>query len=104
MTPVKPKVYITKNINNRWYSANVKVINDSLDLKIKTFNEYTILPKYESNGWFKPKTLVVEVINHNPYTETTGLSSYKFERKRKHTGLKIIGIVGGLVGGYLLLK
>lgn len=104
--PIKDNVNIFayKTITNKYYQANLKLQNDSLDLKLKVYNDFAIMTRYESNGWFKPKTLIVDVINQNPYTETTGLSSYKFEQKKKHTGLKIIGIAAGIVGGYLLLK
>jgi hypothetical protein len=47
--------------------------------------------------------LIVDVINKNPYTVTTGLSSFEIKPKKK-TGLRIsIGLAVG-VGAFLLLK
>lgn len=97
------KTGFTKQINNEYYTANISLNKDSLSLAMKLKNDFDISTHLKSNGFLKGKTLVVDVVNKNPYTVTTGISSFQIQPKKK-TGLKIsIGLAVG-IGAYLLLK
>lgn len=103
---IKPsQLYALKTISNPHYWARIELKNDSLDHSLKVYNDFLLHTRYESNGWFKPKTLIVDIANNNPYTETTGLSSYKITPpKRNNTWKIIIGTAVGFAGGVLLAK
>lgn len=95
--------HVNTTISNPYYSADVEVVNDSLKLGLKVINDFDIVTKYKSNGFLKGKTLVVDVVNKNPYTINSGLTSFQIQPK-KRTGLKISIGLGVAVGAYLLLK
>jgi hypothetical protein len=79
------------------------LVDDSLRLGVNKKNDFDVITRYKSNGCLRAKTLVVDVVNKNPYTVTTGLSSFEILPKNK-TGLKIsLGLAVG-VGAYLLLR
>lgn len=70
-------IYIDKSIINKWYSAQVSVRADSISLKIKTYDDFVIDHEFKSQGFLKPNLLDVNVINLNPNSVNTGLSSYQ---------------------------
>ena len=69
--------------SNPWYSVDASVyptetpnqLSLSLDLKVK--NEYSIIVGEEKQGLFKKPKPFVEVLNHNPYSETESLRTYQ---------------------------
>ena len=96
-------LHIKKQINNAWYTADIEINADSLDFKLRNRDEFNMMHRDKPNGFLKPKTYIVDVINQNLYSFNTGLSSYEFTPKQKK-GLKIVlGIAAG-IGTYLLLK
>ena len=96
-------ILITKEINNPFYQANIRIINDSIAVGLKVKNDFNVVIKEVSNGFFKGNTLKVDVVNNNPYTYTTGLSSYEFTPKKKVLP-KILIVAGSIVTGIILLK
>lgn len=100
---LKDSIYITKFIKNDYYTADIKIINDSVALKLDVKNDFKIITKEKPNGLFKPKTLVIEVINENPYTYTTDLSSFEITPKKKIIP-KALVIGAAIIGGILILK
>lgn len=98
----KDSVYITKNIKNDYYTADIKVVNDSLSLGLKVKNDFKIIGKEKSNGLFKRNTLVIDVINENPYTYSTELTSYEITPKKKV--LPKILLIAGSIAAILILK
>ena len=69
--------------SNPWFSVDASVyptetpnqLNLSLDLKVK--NEYSVIVGEEKQGLFKKPKPFVEVLNHNPYSETESLRTYQ---------------------------
>lgn len=69
--------------SNPWFSVDAsiyptKTLNQlslSLDLKVK--NEYSVILGEEKQGLFKKPKPFVEVLNHNPYSETESLKTYQ---------------------------
>ena len=69
--------------SNPWFSVDAsiyptKTLNQlslSLDLKVK--NEYSVIVGEEKQGLFKKPKPFVEVLNHNPYSETKSLKTYQ---------------------------
>ena len=78
-----------------WVIGNAIATKDSLHLTQKIINEYSVIIGEESQGWFKPKKPFVEVINLNPFSETTKLRTYQVETKP----IKKIGIGPGVYYG-----
>ncbi|HPQ78828.1 MAG TPA: hypothetical protein PLG47_00020 [Candidatus Dojkabacteria bacterium] len=73
--------------SNPWYSVDASVsptetpnqLSLSLDLKVK--NEYSVIVGEEKQGLFKKPKPFVEVLNHNPYSETESLRTYQVSNK-----------------------
>lgn len=90
-------INLTDSISNNWvhnvFAFNLRDSTVSLKLKIK--NEYSVIIGEESQGWFKPKKPFVEVLNKNPYSETTKLRTFQVETKP----IKKIGIGPGVYYG-----
>ena len=69
--------------SNPWFSVDASIyptktpnqLNLSLDLKVK--NEYSVIVGEEKQGLFKKPKPFVEVLNHNPYSETENLKTYQ---------------------------
>ena len=69
--------------SNPWFSVDASIyptktpnqLNLSLDLKVK--NEYSVIVGEEKQGLFKKPKPFVEVLNHNPYSETKSLKTYQ---------------------------
>lgn len=100
---IKPdSINIQKHIDNPWYTADIGIINDSTKLKLSVINKFSITHEYKSNGFLKPKSLIVNVVDDNPYTKTTGLSSYQLAAPKSKF---VPGIITGaaIVIGTLLL-
>lgn len=96
-------ILITKQINNPYYNANIRVVNDSLSLGLKVKNDFDITHKDVSNGLFKGTTYKIDVVNRNPYTFTSGLSTYEIKPKVKVLP-KILLIAVGVAGGILIAR
>lgn len=98
------KLFLQKTIRDKYYIAKVVVEDDSLSLKVNTFNDFDFMSRDKSNGFLKRKSYIIDVINLNPNTTTLGLQSYEITPKPK-TGLKVtIGLVLGIAAGVLILK
>ena len=72
----------TSNFNLKGWVTGTTVSDKNkttIDLKVK--NEYSVIVGEERQGLFKPKKPFVEVINRNPYTETTALRTYQVTQK-----------------------
>lgn len=69
--------------SNTWFSVDVSIyptktpnqVGLSLDLKVK--NKYSVIIGEEEQGLFKKPKPFVEVLNHNPYSETKSLKTYQ---------------------------
>lgn len=69
--------------SNPWFSVDASIyptktpnqLSLSLDLKVK--NEYSVIVGKEKQGLFKKPKPFVEVLNHNPYSETESLRTYQ---------------------------
>ena len=73
--------------SNPWFSVDASIyptktpnqLSLSLDLKVK--NEYSVIVGEEKQGLFKKPKPFVEVLNHNPYSETKSLRTYQVSNK-----------------------
>ena len=69
--------------SNPWFSVDASIyptktpnqVSLSLDLKVK--NKYSVILGEEKQGLFKKPKPFVEVLNHNPYSETESLKTYQ---------------------------
>ena len=69
--------------SDSWFSVDASIyptetpnqLSLSLDLKVK--NEYSVIIGEEKQGLFKKPKPFVEVLNHNPYSETKSLKTYQ---------------------------
>ena len=69
--------------SNPWFSVDASIyptktpnqLSLSLDLKVK--NEYSVIVGEEKQGLFRKPKPFVEVLNHNPYSETKSLRTYQ---------------------------
>jgi len=75
--------------DGEWDRGTIKAMRDSIFYDIETRNEYEISIGKVSNGLFKKKTSVVEVMNLNPKTYTTELRSFTIEHEPKKIGIDI---------------
>jgi hypothetical protein len=60
-----------------WVYGSAIADNKYLLLDQKIVNEYSVIIGSESQGWFKRPKPFVEVLNHNPFSETTSLRTYR---------------------------
>ena len=70
-------VFINKTITNKWYVADINVRVDSVGLKLKTYDDFVVDHEFKPQGFLKAPVLNVNVINLNPNSVNTGLSSYQ---------------------------
>lgn len=66
-----------------WVYGSAIADNKYLLLDQTIVNEYSVIIGEESQGWFKQSKPFVEVTNHNPFSETTSLRTYKVKDKPK---------------------
>lgn len=95
----------SKTIKNDFYTAEVVMVRDSLALGIQVYNKFTVAHKEVPGGLFKEDKYVVDVVNDNPHTINTGLSSYEIRPKKKNRFLKGVAVgAAAVLGGIILLK
>ena len=89
--------------SNPWFSVDASIyptktpnqLSLSLDLKVK--NEYSVIVGEEKQGLFKKPKPFVEVLNHNPYSETESLKTYQVSNNVR---VKRFGIGPNISGGF----
>lgn len=64
-----------------WVIGTTEATEDSTSIKLKVKNEYNVIIGEESQGIFKKPKIFVEVINKNPFSETTKLRTYQVSSK-----------------------
>ena len=94
-TIILSKNTIMDSIHNKWINTTFGFDKGNTVFTLKLKNEYSVIIGEESQGWFKKKKPFVEVINLNPYSETTKLKTYQVETKP----VKKIGIGPGVYYG-----
>jgi hypothetical protein len=111
-------VYITKDSTGKlsyslvkdiqepknWYTAKIKVHNDSVGLKLQMKDSYQIISHDKSNGLFKPKSYVITVENENPYVTIKDVKPFEIQPKNRHTAIKIGGVLAIGAAAFFLLK
>jgi hypothetical protein len=74
----------TDNINNDFIKASYGINKDNQSFfSLKTYDKYTVVIGEEKEGLFKKKPYV-EVVNHNPYSQTKTLRTYQTLQKKKN--------------------
>jgi len=89
--------------SNPWFSVDASIyptktpnqVGLSLDLKVK--NKYSVIVGEEKQGLFKKPKPFVEVLNHNPYSETESLKTYQVSNNVR---VKRFGIGPNFSGGF----
>lgn len=92
---------------NRWENMTVFANKDSIKVKYKVFNDFSVENKFEKVGkWpFRKNELKVQVLNHNPRTQTKELQSFVVQTPKPKRGRwLLVGLAGGFVGGIFLVK
>lgn len=90
---------------NRWENFDISASKDSIMMNYTLFNEFSIQQRYEKQGVFKPKKLIVEIKNENPHTTTTSMRSFAVVQKKPQRGVIFgVGILTGFFTAYKLLK
>lgn len=90
-------IYRSKFDLDGWIYGTVEARKDSTLISPRIRNEYTVVIGQEKQGFLglgKPKPFV-EVVNKNPYTETTQLRTYQVDDTRRKSHWNF-----GLYGGY----
>ncbi|MEK6879229.1 MAG: hypothetical protein AABY22_06445 [Nanoarchaeota archaeon] len=86
-----------KVFQDGWFWAKITSNKDTTILNFQTYNEFVIQHIWKrQDGLFKPKSLIIEVTNLNPNTETTSLQSFVIKPKSPR---KLIIFAGGIVIG-----
>jgi len=84
MTP-SPNFIWSDSIHNKYidwtYTVNKDSTKAQIGFKLKTVDDLVIINKVQSNGWFKAKTVVTEVINKNPYSKTVNSATFNIDTK-----------------------
>ena len=80
-------VYFTK-IDTKWTKGTVKATKDSIETNLANYNSYKFILE-DKRGVFAKRPSRVSVINENPNTINTGVSSYEFKPKQKIVSLGI---------------
>ncbi len=95
------------SINNKWFNASMSMTKDSSHLKMKVFNSFNLVQRYEKPsgifGFMKPSIPTTSVTNLNPYTETTSLRTFTIKCECHNGRWFTLGAVGG-VGSVILLN
>jgi hypothetical protein len=78
-----------------WVYGSAIADNKYLLLDQKIVNEYSVIIGNESQGWFKRPKSFVEVLNHNPFSETTSLRTYRVTQN----SIKRFGVGPGVYYG-----
>ena len=85
-----------KTFKDKWYWANVSSNKDSTILKFQVFNEFDIIHEWKRSSIFKQKSLLIQVTNKNPYTETNNIQSFVVKQKKSN---KLLIFAGGITIG-----
>ena len=90
---VYPEYRSTFNLDN-WVYGNTKANRATTEVDLKIRNEYAVVIRQEKKGLFSKPITYAEVINRNPYTETTDMRVYQVTTpKPKQFGVgPVIGI------------
>ena len=78
-----------------WITGEMTMNRDTAHLTQEIKNAYAVIIGQEKQGLFKKPKPFVEVINDNPYTETTGLRAYQVTDNSKKRRFNL-----GLYAGY----
>lgn len=93
----------SSTVKNDWIDAKFKVGDDIFSYEIEVVNKFDFVLK-EQKRPFKPTEFTLSTTNLNPYTRTTGVSSYTIvpEQKKFSFGAQGgYGLVGNSLGLYL---
>lgn len=85
---------IHDSISNSWITSHFGFSKDSVYFDLTVTNRYSVIIGEEKEGLFKPPRLYVEVINENPYSETTSLRTYQVSNNSKPKRFSIGPMIG----------
>jgi len=102
----KPFQAIKKEKFFEFYStiSNTGLTIDSLKIP----NESRIVVGERKDGFFKPKKMVIDINNSNPYIQTSNISGFVYKPEKKwyerNFVMFAIGVAGGYVGSQIINK
>lgn len=80
--------YISDINLGKWVTGEVVANRDSTSVDLVIENDYDIIVGEDGNFWSWKKTPFVEITNHNPYTKTKVLRTYKVASPvKRRTGI-----------------
>ena len=85
---------IYDSISNSWITSHFGFSKDSVYYDLIVTNKYSVIIGEEKERLFKPPRLYVEVINENPYSETTSLRTYQVSNNIKPKRFSIGPMLG----------
>lgn len=92
-------IYST-TFKNEWIDYSIDASKDSMGLKLKVTDKYSVIIGSERPARFKKRVSFVEVISESPYTEIKSVKTYKVKDDRKPPRISI----GAQIGYGLTLK
>lgn len=68
---------IFDTISNPYIYSSYGFKGSNSYFNLRVYNKYSVVIGQESQGWFKPKKTIVEVVNHNPYSSTSTVRAFQ---------------------------
>jgi hypothetical protein len=93
------------SFSDRWRSYSVRATGDSIYVDYTSFNSFSIKQRWERQGLFKPKAIMLEVVNDNPYTSTIDTQSFLIPVKKERRLAWLAGaFFAGMLTGVVVLN
>lgn len=95
-------VYIEGEFEDKWMKASVKASLDSIDIKVKVYNDFTMSVE-DRPHLFKPDEAFIRIDNCNPYTLSYREQFYVVKKnKRKWWAWFLVGALAGTLTAFSL--
>ena len=97
------KCHLQAHYNDEWAAIDVDINKDSAKVNYSVTNKFVHKQQWRRKNIFAAPILEGSVMNLNPHTSTQEYISYK-KKAPKRTGVEVVLLVAGFVGGVLLMK
>lgn len=84
------------DFTSKWECYSIKATKDSIYHTHDVYNLFDIEQRYVSQGFMKPRAIIVEVVNHNPTTITVDAQSFLVKPKKEN---RLIWLTGSFLAG-----
>lgn len=92
------------HFHDRFLTLNGLCLDDSLYVRYQFRTGLDIATYWKREGWFKPRSLVVNIKPDNPHVRITGLDHYSITEKKRFYQTKGFWFGLGMLGGYILSR